>query len=791
MKQVRVMSWFCVVLATPWLLQAQTLRGAVTDGAGPVAGVVLLVVDTGGHVVSRGISRQDGQYVITLSRTGTFRIRTLRLGYRPSVSGPVRLITGEDRTVDVAVSGIPARLERVVTTTSTQCQHVRGDTAALPFEVLDQIRTALYAIEVTARPNFSRALNVRMTEFERVLDPWSGSVVRQEARIRQGLTSSPWATLSADAVHDSGYARTSIAGVTTYFAPDIAVLVSPEFIQDHCFRVARDSGSPEISLQFEPTRSRRRLTEIRGSMHVDVASSALRRVEFEYVNAPQELEGVRAGGHLDFVRLASEAWLISGWSIRLPSLEVKDTEIGGFGRMRRRERRVVVAGLLETGGELALVTRGRDTLYASRPLSVVGRVVDSTSGRGVPAASLRIRGTELVVTTAGDGAFALPGVLPGAYVLEVRARDTEPWGVQIHRLNVTRLGATHVVRVPSAATLMRAACGGTAIGALVGRVIRRDSTPVAGANVHVSWPAGDMIAGRDTITDVRGFFRVCDVPLGSAASAQVVQPGLSATSVYFAITLEQPIGVIQLIVDSTSVATAMLHGRILDATSGRPLQNAAIQLKRAGRATVSDTEGRYRFARVDSGPDTVMVRRMGFRLVELPIRLRDGESLERNAALSKVATLDTVRVRERSLPATFYDHQRLGLGQFLTRDHLERHEHRRLSEVLEGSMRGVGLFRYMGNQAYLIRRRGSLSLTSDKCFELEGISVSRCGCFPAIFLDGVAIFNGRLGPVPNINLFSLMSIEAIEFYAGPSQTPGIYSNLDSACGVLVIHTRRF
>ena len=42
----------------------------------------------------------------------------------------------------------------------------------------------------------------------------------------------------------------------------------------------------------------------------------------------------------------------------------------------------------------------------------------------------------------------------------------------------------------------------------------------------------------------------------------------------------------------------------------------------------------------------------------------------------------------------------------------------------------------------------------------------------------------------DINTIAPEQIEAIEFYAGASQTPLRYSNLNSACGVLVIHRRR-
>ena len=41
----------------------------------------------------------------------------------------------------------------------------------------------------------------------------------------------------------------------------------------------------------------------------------------------------------------------------------------------------------------------------------------------------------------------------------------------------------------------------------------------------------------------------------------------------------------------------------------------------------------------------------------------------------------------------------------------------------------------------------------------------------------------------DINQFFPASIKAIEYYAGPPQTPIKYTRLNSACGILVIHTR--
>jgi hypothetical protein len=42
----------------------------------------------------------------------------------------------------------------------------------------------------------------------------------------------------------------------------------------------------------------------------------------------------------------------------------------------------------------------------------------------------------------------------------------------------------------------------------------------------------------------------------------------------------------------------------------------------------------------------------------------------------------------------------------------------------------------------------------------------------------------------DVNSIPPETIEAIEWYAGPAQTPSEYNNLNTACGVLVIWTHR-
>ncbi len=59
------------------------------------------------------------------------------------------------------------------------------------------------------------------------------------------------------------------------------------------------------------------------------------------------------------------------------------------------------------------------------------------------------------------------------------------------------------------------------------------------------------------------------------------------------------------------------------------------------------------------------------------------------------------------------------------------------------------------------------------------------------YLDRPLVYAGTDNePVFDVNSIQSASIEAIEYYAGPSQTPLEYHGLDSTCGVLGIHSRR-
>ena len=65
------------------------------------------------------------------------------------------------------------------------------------------------------------------------------------------------------------------------------------------------------------------------------------------------------------------------------------------------------------------------------------------------------------------------------------------------------------------------------------------------------------------------------------------------------------------------------------------------------------------------------------------------------------------------------------------------------------------------------------------------------GCYAQVYLDN-ELMNPTQPTEPfDVNSIAPGQIEAIEYYASAAETPSRYAKLNSNCGVLVIHRRRF
>lgn len=435
-------------LLLPCAAGAQVVHGTVVHAVDstPLPGVVVMLVAgaAGDNVVDRALTDENGAFRLDGTRPGTFRIRTLRIGFRPVTTPPFELRSLEQATRRIEIAGLPVSLEAVQVAARSVCRDFADDTIG-PAAIWQQARTALTAAELTSR---ARTLEATIVTYTRVLDPHSERVRQHSASVRSGLSSRVWTAHPLQSLRERGYVRDDPDGGTTYFAPDLAILMSDAFVEDHCFHVVLSRNPALIGIAFEPTRERRRVPEIAGTVWLDRKTSELRRMEFGYVNVSKEKE--RAGGDMTFVRLGTGGWVISRWNIRMPAIErrVRNT-VGGM----RGAETTVDERLIETrvsGGELALVMRRGDTLWKRPPMTLRGIVTDSATGIAVSGARVGIRGMALGTVSAGDGSFVLQGMLPGDYTLEVATPAMQALG-QVHRQGVRFADtlSTHQLRLPS------------------------------------------------------------------------------------------------------------------------------------------------------------------------------------------------------------------------------------------------------------------------------------------------------------------------------------------------------
>jgi len=170
--------------------------------------------------------------------------------------------------------------------------------------------------------------------------------------------------------------------------------------------------------------------------------------------------------------------------------------------------------------------------------------------------------------------------------------------------------------------------------------------------------------------------------------------------------------------------------------------------------------------------------------------------VEARYLLKRVTTLEAVNVSANAVIPSFEDNRAIGLGQFMTRADLAKLDGLKLGDILR-QMRGVQVMTGRGGYAWLASGRGIKTLGgSQSGLSREDIyRGARSACYAQVYLDQVLIYGskraGGAEELFDLNSVSPEQIEAIEYYSGPATTPLMYSRLNSNCGVLVIHTRRF
>jgi TonB-dependent starch-binding outer membrane protein SusC len=132
---------------------------------------------------------------------------------------------------------------------------------------------------------------------------------------------------------------------------------------------------------------------------------------------------------------------------------------------------------------------------------MVGGVVSDGARAPIAGATVRVRGTQIQVTTAPDGSFTLPGVAVGEVTLDVEAAGQPPASIPVpsDRAAVAVMVGAPAAPIPAAPTTRT----------IRGRVVETTGEPIAGGTVQAIG-----IANSTVLTEADGTFVMENLPAG-------------------------------------------------------------------------------------------------------------------------------------------------------------------------------------------------------------------------------------------------------------------------------------
>jgi hypothetical protein len=388
---------------------AQVVRGITRDAVtGLALQGVLVTVRSGDRVWARGLSGEDGGFVLPEPPTRPAELVAEMIGY-----GTVVHTFPPPATGIVVLTPEPIELDALEVGVSRRCRLDAADAAPL-IALWDEARKAL------RRAAFSREsarLRFEVATWERTLEPGTLSIREEQSQELRHFGAAPFDGIDSRRLEESGFAQEE-QGTLTYFAPDEAALLSDGFLRTHCLTLVVGESAPDglVGLAFEPAPGRS-VPEVEGTAWLDATTAALRSVDFRFVNLRRAYDTRELGGHVEFQALPSGDWMVERWWIRVP-VEVpgieRETVLPGAPRSGVR-----LQAIHETGGEVRSVSLSHPSRWAVDAV-VTGSVRDSATAEPVAGVVVALVGTDLEARTDSAGHFRITGVRPGSYQVEVR-----------------------------------------------------------------------------------------------------------------------------------------------------------------------------------------------------------------------------------------------------------------------------------------------------------------------------------------------------------------------------------
>lgn len=214
---------------------------------------------------------------------------------------------------------------------------------------------------------------------------------------------------------------------------------------------------------------------------------------------------------------------------------------------------------------------------------------------------------------------------------------------------------------------------------------------------------------------------------------------------------------------------AVIRGKVTNA-GGVPVPEARVSVQGSDASTATNTDGSFTLTGVPAGTQAVLVRRVGYTPVEIPMDVKSRTPNEMTVRLGRytpvLATVDVKAKQTEAIGSNGFEKRRsMGMGKYMDEDQITN----------------IGP-----------------SFTSDVLRRIPGLSVSGSGGMANITTtrgNGCVRYLIDRNPVnaggQSIdNLINSQDVSQIEFYQ-PSETPlELSSGSNSGCALLVIWTKR-
>ena len=209
------------------------------------------------------------------------------------------------------------------------------------------------------------------------------------------------------------------------------------------------------------------------------------------------------------------------------------------------------------------------------------------------------------------------------------------------------------------------------------------------------------------------------------------------------------------------------------------LADVAVSMVGVSVQITTGANGRFRINLGRAGKYFLIARHLGFQPLSTEVQVPDGDTLRLALQLERVVTeLRTVTVeapRVSPRMAEFDARRKLGEGQFLTRDDIEK----------RNSVFATELLRTFKSIKVVSPSKAGAPAYYAASMRVAGSPLKNPDCFMQVVIDGIpqAIpYNLELLPSPK-------ELAGIEVYAGPSTIPLQFKGFDRSCGVILVWTR--